>query len=54
MPARVKFLAMADQDDLRYPMGRFSAAAESTPAVRAAQIETLRLLPERLRAAVAA
>ena len=44
---------MTDQDDLRYPIGRFSPPAASTPSVRAAQIETLRLLPERLRAAVA-
>src|SRR5580658_9199116 len=50
---------MADEQDLRYPVGRFSAPAESdtrAPAgagVRAEQIQTLRLLPERLRAAVA-
>jgi DinB superfamily len=44
---------MADQEDLRYPIGKFRPPAEKTPAVRAAQIETLRLLPERLRAAVA-
>ena len=44
---------MTDQDDLRYPVGRFCPPAASMPGVRAAQIETLRLLPERLRAAVA-
>ncbi|MGO9324009.1 MAG: YfiT family bacillithiol transferase [Terracidiphilus sp.] len=44
---------MADQEDLRYPIGKFRPPAESTPAVRAEQIEALRLLPERLRAAVA-
>jgi hypothetical protein len=44
---------MADQEDLRYPIGKFKRPAESTPAVRAEQIESLRLLPERLRAAVA-
>ena len=44
---------MADQEDLRYPIGKFRPPAENTPAVRAEQIETLRLLPERLRAAVA-
>jgi hypothetical protein len=44
---------MADLNDLRYPIGKFSAPAESTPAVRSAQIETLRQLPARLRAAVA-
>jgi hypothetical protein len=43
---------MTDLDDLRYPIGRFSPAAGSVPGVRVAQIETLRLLPERLRAAV--
>ena len=42
---------MADLDDLRYPVGKFSPPAVITPAVRAGQIETLRLLPERLRAA---
>ena len=44
---------MADQEDPRYPIGKFKPPAASTPAVRAEQIETLRLLPERLRAAVA-
>lgn len=44
---------MAEQEDLRYPVGRFRPPAESTPALREAQIETLRLLPERLRSAVA-
>lgn len=44
---------MADQEDLRYPIGKFRPPTESTPAARAAEIETLRLLPERLRAAVA-
>jgi uncharacterized damage-inducible protein DinB len=43
---------MADQDDLRYPIGRFSPPASSPPAIRAAHIQTLRLLPERLRAAL--
>ena len=42
-----------DTDDLRYPVGRFQPPAASTPGIRATQIETLRLLPERLRAAVA-
>jgi uncharacterized damage-inducible protein DinB len=37
---------------MRYPIGRFAAAANNLPGVRATQIETLRLLPERLRAAV--
>jgi DinB family protein len=44
---------MAELDDLRFPVGKFSPPAASTPAIRAAQIETLRLLPERLREAVA-
>jgi hypothetical protein len=43
---------MADEEDPRYPIGKFRPPAENTPAVRAAQIETLRLLPERLRGAV--
>jgi uncharacterized damage-inducible protein DinB len=44
---------MTDQDDLRYPIGRFSAPEASTPASRSGQIDTLRQLPERLRSAVA-
>jgi hypothetical protein len=40
---------MTDLDELRYPVGRFDQAAEGS---RAEQLETLRLLPERLRAAV--
>lgn len=43
---------MGDQEDPRYPIGRFRLPSDYTPAVRATQIETLRLLPERLRAAV--
>jgi uncharacterized damage-inducible protein DinB len=44
---------MTDQlEDLRFPIGRFRSPASSVAGVRAAQIETLRLLPERLRAAV--
>src|SRR5580698_11164729 len=43
---------MADLDDLRYPIGRFSPPAMSLPGVRAAHIQTLRKLPERMRAAV--
>lgn len=43
---------MADQDDLRYPIGRFSPPASSLPGIRAAHIQALRVLPERLRAAV--
>jgi uncharacterized damage-inducible protein DinB len=43
---------MADLDDLRYPIGHFSPPAMSLPGVRAAHIQTLRVLPARLRAAV--
>ncbi len=43
---------MPQQDDLRYPVGKFLPPAASTPAIRAAQIETLRRLPERLRDSV--
>jgi uncharacterized damage-inducible protein DinB len=42
---------MADLDDLRYPIGRFKPVANSS-SNHSAHIETLRLLPERLRAAV--
>ncbi len=38
--------------DPRYPIGKFKAPKANTPEVRAAHIETLRQLPERLRAAV--
>ncbi len=44
---------MTDEESLQYPIGRFTPPAASTPALRAAHIETMRLLPERLRAAVA-
>ena len=44
---------MTDQDDLRYPIGRFNPPATSMPGIRAAHIETLRMLAERLGAAVA-
>jgi hypothetical protein len=43
---------MTDLDDLRYPIGAFSAMASTMPGVRAANVNTLRLLPERLKAAV--
>jgi uncharacterized damage-inducible protein DinB len=43
---------MADLDKLRYPIGPFAPPAASLPGIRPAHIETLRLLPERLRAAV--
>jgi len=44
---------MTNLDELRYPIGRFSPPTSSLHGVRAAQIQTLRLLPARLRAAVA-
>ena len=40
-------------DDLRYPIGPFTPVTPATPAVRAASIEAIATLPERLRAAVA-
>jgi uncharacterized damage-inducible protein DinB len=43
---------MIDLDDLRYPIGRFSPPASSMSGVRSANMQTLRLLPVRLRAAV--
>jgi uncharacterized damage-inducible protein DinB len=43
---------MIQLDDLRFPIGRFSAPASTGPEERAACIETLRLLPEQLAAAV--
>ena len=43
---------MPDLDDLRFPIGRFSPPATSLSEMRVAHLETLRMLPERLRAAV--
>ena len=43
---------MTDADDLRYPIGRFKTSPSSLPSDRAAHVETLRELPERLRAVV--
>ncbi|MGA7342616.1 MAG: bacillithiol transferase BstA [Terracidiphilus sp.] len=43
---------MTEVEDLRYPVGRYSAPAESGAEARREQLETLRWLPERLRAAV--
>jgi hypothetical protein len=40
---------MTEQTDLRYPIGRFTPPAASQPGIRAAHIETLRRLSERLR-----
>jgi hypothetical protein len=44
--------AMTELDDLRYPIGHFAPPASSLPGIRAAHMQTIRLLPERLRAAV--
>jgi uncharacterized damage-inducible protein DinB len=43
---------MTDLDDLRYPVGRFSPPASTLPGIRAAHIQTLRMLPGVLRSAV--
>jgi uncharacterized damage-inducible protein DinB len=43
---------MTDLDDFRYPIGRFTSPASSMAGIRAAHIQTLRLLAGRLRAAV--
>lgn len=47
-------LHMAELDEIRYPIGRFTAPASSLAGIRAAHIQTLRMLPERLTAAVSA
>ncbi len=47
-----RLIPMTDENDLRYPIGRFHSPATSDPGIREAQIETLRRLPERLRSAV--
>ena len=44
---------MSELDDLRFPIGHFSLPASSMAGIRTANIHTLRLLPERLTAAVA-
>ena len=44
---------MTDLDDLRFPVGRFSPPASTLPGIRVAHIQTLRMLPEVLRTAVA-
>jgi uncharacterized damage-inducible protein DinB len=45
---------MTQLETLRFPVGRFHAPADGGIAERAEHIETLRLLPEQLKAAVAA
>lgn len=39
-------------EELRYPIGRFSAPASSMPGIRLANIHTLKMLPQRLRQAI--
>ena len=43
---------IALSEDLRFPIGQFSRPASSMAGIRAAHIQTLRQLPERLKAAV--
>jgi len=43
---------MSEENDLRYPIGRFRAPAANGPEIRTSHIQTIRLLPERLQAAV--
>jgi len=43
---------VSDLDELRYPIGQFMPPAASVPAVRAAEIRTLRQLGSQLREAV--
>jgi uncharacterized damage-inducible protein DinB len=49
---RGNVLAMSEENDLRYPIGRFRAPASNGPEIRTAHIQTIRLLPERLQASV--
>lgn len=44
---------MAELENLRYPIGNFIPLATSMPGIRVAHIQTLRQLPEKLKAAVA-
>jgi uncharacterized damage-inducible protein DinB len=44
---------MADQEELKYPIGRFKGSDESSPEARVAQIAVIRELPARLREVVA-
>ena len=41
-----------DLEQLRYPIGKFSAPASSMPGIRAANIRTLLQLTRRLRVAI--
>jgi len=44
---------LPELEDLRFPIGKFSSPASSMAGIRAAHIQTLRLLPEFLKASVA-
>jgi hypothetical protein len=44
--------SLSETYDPRYPVGRFTWPGNNTADTRAAHIQTLRLLPERLKAAV--
>ena len=44
--------SLPELEKLRYPVGHFSPPADSTVELRRTQIETLSMLPARLRAAV--
>ncbi len=39
-------------ENLRFPIGKFSPVASSMPGIRIAHVQTIRLLPEAMRAAV--
>jgi uncharacterized damage-inducible protein DinB len=43
---------MTEENDLRYPIGRFSSPDGDGTSIRPAQIRALRLLPTQLRAAI--
>jgi len=44
--------AVTELEDLRFPIGKFSSPASSMAGIRAAHIQTLRSLPDRLKEAV--
>lgn len=52
-PAAVEAEIAEILERLRFPVGQFSRPASSMAGIRAAHINTLKLLPERLRAAAA-
>jgi len=46
-------IPVRELEDLRFPIGKFSSPASSMAGIRDAHIQTIRLLPERLKTAVA-